>query len=80
MVLEYIARFLAGGILVCLFALISEVCKPKQFAGLFSAAPSVLLAGLVLTLLFKRAWEKLLAPRGNVELMLETRQRVVHRV
>ena len=51
MVLEYIAKFIAGGLLVCLFALIAEVCEPKQFAGLFSAAPSVLLAGLALTLL-----------------------------
>lgn len=53
MVLEYIARFAVGGLLVCLFALISQVCEPKQFAGLFSAAPSVLLAGLVLTLFLK---------------------------
>lgn len=53
MLLEYILRFLAGGLLVCLFALISEACEPKQFAGLFSAAPSVLLAGLIITLIFK---------------------------
>lgn len=55
MLLEYIARFVAGGLLVCLFSLISQVCEPKQFAGLFSAAPSVLLAGLVLTLFIKGA-------------------------
>lgn len=53
MLLEYIAKFLAGGLLVCLFALISQACEPKQFAGLFSAAPSVLLAGLALTLLMQ---------------------------
>lgn len=47
----YIARFLVGGALVCAFALVSEVCAPKRFAGIFSAAPSVLTAGLAVTLL-----------------------------
>jgi hypothetical protein len=37
MLLEYIARFVAGGLLVCAFALVSEMYKPKQFAGIFSA-------------------------------------------
>lgn len=35
------------------FALISEALSPKRFAGLFSAAPSVALAGLIVTLLDK---------------------------
>lgn len=47
----YVARFLVGGALVCAFALVSEICAPKRFAGLFSAAPSVLTAGLAVTLL-----------------------------
>lgn len=55
MIWEYVAKFFAGGLLVCLFALISEACQPKQFAGLFSAAPSVLLATLIITLMFKGA-------------------------
>ncbi|SRR5579883_2956635 len=55
MIWEYVAKFFAGGLLVCLFALISQACQPKQFAGLFSAAPSVLLATLILTLLIKGA-------------------------
>ncbi len=50
-VVVYVARFLVGGALVCVFALISEVCAPKRFAGLFSAAPSVLTAGLAVTLI-----------------------------
>lgn len=48
-----IIKGLAGGSLVVVFALVSEVVSPKRFAGLFSAAPSVALAGLVVTLLDK---------------------------
>ena len=40
---ELIARFLIGGAIVSLFATIAEVCRPKSFAGLFGAAPSVAL-------------------------------------
>ncbi|HKT83694.1 MAG TPA: DUF3147 family protein [Solirubrobacterales bacterium] len=42
-------KVLAGGTFVCLFALISELLRPKQFAGLFTAAPSVALASLLVT-------------------------------
>ncbi|HEY3993636.1 MAG TPA: DUF3147 family protein [Ktedonobacteraceae bacterium] len=66
MLLEYIARFIAGGLLVCLFALISQMCEPKQFAGLFSAAPSVLLAGLALTLFLKDASSARLTAEGAI--------------
>ena len=38
----YLAKFLAGGALVVLFALISEMFEPKRFAGIFAAAPSIL--------------------------------------
>jgi hypothetical protein len=44
-------RGLAGGSLVVLFAMISEAVKPKAFAGLFSAAPSVAIASLAITVL-----------------------------
>ncbi len=44
-------RGAAGGALVVLFALIGEVVKPKAFSGLFSAAPSVAVASLALTIL-----------------------------
>lgn len=40
-------RALAGGALVVVFALISEVLKPKMFSGIFGAAPSVALASLL---------------------------------
>lgn len=46
---------LAGGTLVVMFALLSEMLEPKRFAGLFSAAPAVAIAGLALTLLSKGA-------------------------
>src|SRR2546430_7314013 len=42
-------RAVLGGVVVVLFALASEGLKPKEFAGLFAAAPSVALAGLLLT-------------------------------
>ena len=45
----YVGKFLAGGAMVVLFALVSESFEPKRFAGLFSAAPSVLLASLIVT-------------------------------
>ncbi len=40
---ELITRFVAGGVIVSLFAVVAEVCRPKSFAGLFGAAPSVAL-------------------------------------
>jgi uncharacterized membrane protein (GlpM family) len=46
---------LAGGTLVVAFALLSQGLEPKRFAGLFSAAPAVALAGLTVTLLDKGA-------------------------
>jgi hypothetical protein len=44
-------RFIVGGLIVSLFAAISDALKPKSFAGLFGAAPSVALATLGLTIL-----------------------------
>ncbi len=42
-------RFLIGGIVVSVFAVMGDLFKPKSFAGLFGAAPSVALATLGLT-------------------------------
>ncbi|MBV9801864.1 MAG: DUF3147 family protein [Solirubrobacterales bacterium] len=50
-----VIKALAGGTLVVVFALISQGLEPKRFAGLFSAAPAVALAGLTVTLLDKGA-------------------------
>ena len=41
-------RALAGGALVVAFAMVSDMLKPKTFAGLFSAAPSVATASLLI--------------------------------
>ncbi len=41
-------RFLVGGIFVSLFSVLGDSFKPKSFAGLFAAAPSIALAGLIL--------------------------------
>lgn len=40
------AKALNGGLLVVAFALVGEVLRPKRFAGLFGAAPSVAIANL----------------------------------
>jgi len=42
-----------GGLFVVLFALIGEAVRPKWFAGLFAAAPSIALAGLIITVVDK---------------------------
>lgn len=51
MLKEIIIRVLVGGTVVSLFALIGDLFKPKTFAGLFGAAPSIALATLGLTIL-----------------------------
>jgi hypothetical protein len=48
--LQYLFRFLVGGTIVSLFACLGDLLKPKSFAGLFGAAPSVALATLGLTI------------------------------
>jgi hypothetical protein len=35
MIGELIVRFIVGGTVVCLFALLGEVLQPKSFAGIF---------------------------------------------
>lgn len=49
--IQILIRFLIGGVVVSLFALAGDLFKPKSFAGLFGAAPSVALATLALTVL-----------------------------
>jgi hypothetical protein len=46
---EIAIRFVIGGVSVSIFAVLGDICKPKTFAGLFGAAPSVALATLALT-------------------------------
>jgi hypothetical protein len=47
---EMIIRFLIGGVVVSLFAIIGDILRPKSFAGLFGAAPSIALATIGLTI------------------------------
>ncbi|HVP45568.1 MAG TPA: DUF3147 family protein [Bryobacteraceae bacterium] len=47
---ETIMRFLVGGMLVSVFAILGDMIKPKRLAGIFGAAPSVALATLGLTI------------------------------
>src|SRR5947207_12189130 len=48
--LQILIRFLVGGAVVTAFAAMGDVLRPKSFAGLFGAAPSVALATLSLTI------------------------------
>ncbi len=48
---ELVVRFLVGGIIVSVFAVFGSLFKPRSFAGLFGAAPSVAIATLTLTIL-----------------------------
>lgn len=47
---EILFRFLIGGLFVSAFAVLSDTFRPRTFAGLFGAAPSVALASLLLTI------------------------------
>lgn len=64
--LELGLRGVAGGLFVVVFALIAEVFKPKMFSGLFSAAPSVALASLLLTGLSMGSAKASLAATGMI--------------
>lgn len=50
MATEFLVRFLVGGSVVSAFSVLGDAAKPKSFAGLFGAAPSVALATLGLTI------------------------------
>jgi hypothetical protein len=63
-------RFIAGGLVVSLFAALGEVLKPKRFAGLFAAAPSVALATLGLTILTEGKSYAAVEARSMVFLLL----------
>ncbi|MDI3253327.1 MAG: DUF3147 family protein [Bacillota bacterium] len=63
---ESLYRFLLGGTLVTLFAMLADVLRPKSFAGLFGAAPSIALATLTLTIVHE----------GRTAAALETRSMV----
>jgi urea transporter len=64
---EMIFRFLVGGIVVSFFAVLGDVLRPKSFAGLFGAAPSIALATLGL-MVYKH---------GNQYAALESRSMII---
>lgn len=47
---DLLLRFLFGGIIISGFAALGDIFRPKSFAGLFGAAPSIALATLGLTI------------------------------
>jgi hypothetical protein len=47
---DLLIRFLVGGVVVSLFAALGDVLRPRSFAGLFGAAPSIALATVSLTI------------------------------
>ncbi|HUB02500.1 MAG TPA: DUF3147 family protein [Terriglobales bacterium] len=46
---DILIRVVVGGLTVSLFAVLADMMTPKSFAGLFSAAPSIALATIGLT-------------------------------
>jgi hypothetical protein len=45
-----ILRFLIGGTVVSVFAILGDMVKPESLGGVFAAAPTIALATLVLTM------------------------------
>jgi hypothetical protein len=64
---ELAIRFLLGGTVVSLFAVLGSVFKPPSFAGLFGSAPSLAIATLALAF-FKE---------GGAYAVIESRSMVV---
>jgi hypothetical protein len=59
-------KALNGGLFVVAFALLGEVLVPKRFSGLFSAAPSIALANLLVIVLAKGPADGIANARGMV--------------
>jgi Protein of unknown function (DUF3147) len=51
--MQFVYRFFLGGLIVCVFAVMADILRPRGLAGLFGAAPSVALATLSLTLSYE---------------------------
>jgi uncharacterized membrane protein (GlpM family) len=48
--MDMILRFLIGGVVVSVFAILGDMLKPESLGGVFAAAPTIALATLVLTM------------------------------
>lgn len=46
--MQYLIRFVVGGLFVSAFSVLGDSFRPRSFAGLFGAAPSISMAGLIL--------------------------------
>jgi uncharacterized membrane protein (GlpM family) len=49
-VMDMMLRFLIGGMVVSVFAILGDVLKPESLGGVFAAAPTIALATLMLTM------------------------------
>ena len=63
-VAEIALKAVAGGVFVLAFAALAQTIKPKRFAGVFSAAPSVAIGSLLVTTVFKGAPDVVASARG----------------
>ena len=59
-------KALNGGIFVVLFSLVGTMAVPKRFAGVFSAAPSVALANLIVIVVAKGSHQAQIESSGMV--------------
>ncbi|HYJ75548.1 MAG TPA: DUF3147 family protein [Kineosporiaceae bacterium] len=64
--LEWGLKALAGGLLVVAFAVAAQMITPKRLAGILSAAPSVALGSLIVTVVMKGVPDAQTAARGMV--------------
>ena len=65
-VVSVLAKTLCGGVLVLGFAALSQALKPKRFAGILGAAPSVAIAGIVDGSLAKGPLDQAAAARSMI--------------
>lgn len=61
---EVVLKALAAGLFVLVFSAIAQTLNPKRFAGVFSAAPSVALGSLSITVAFTGVGHVASAARG----------------
>jgi uncharacterized membrane protein (GlpM family) len=48
--MDLLLRFVIGGLVVSIVSMLGDLFKPKSFAGLFAAAPTIALATMALTM------------------------------
>jgi hypothetical protein len=65
-VVEVVIKAVAGGTIVLCFAAVAQLLRPKQLAGVFSAAPSVALASVIVTAAFSGRGEVAVSEQGMI--------------